>query len=63
MFYAFVETQNTETPDLQIESPQTRLRLPSVSKEHVVAKEYLKYIFQTYKNTVLDNALIINKIV
>ena len=37
--------------------------LPSVSNEYVVAKEYLKYIFQTYKNTVLDNELIINKIV
>ena len=37
--------------------------LPSVSNEHVVAKEYLKYIFQTYKNTVLENELIINMIV
>ena len=35
----------------------------TISNERVVAKEYLKYIFQTYKNTVLENELIINMIV
>ena len=35
--------------------------LPRVPNERVVAK--LKYIFQTYKNTVLENELMINMIV